>query len=87
MSTGTLDAELLKAVQDESSLPRALRGVASNLVDKLQQALSGTARRGLSGSSRFSTLNSRPAPRAVGTPARPESSDANTLIFENRLSS
>ena len=59
MSTGTLDAELLKAVQDESSLPRALRGVASTLVDKLQQTLSGTARRGLSGSSRFSTLNSR----------------------------
>ena len=32
MSTGTLDAELLKALQEKSSLPRALRGVASTLV-------------------------------------------------------
>ena len=32
MSTGTLDAELLKALQEKSSLPRAVRGVESTLV-------------------------------------------------------
>ena len=97
MSTGTLDAELLKALQDESSLPRAVRGVASTLADKLQETLSGTARRGLCLVT-FSTVDSSyfrqstrgepsSAPRVARTPARPESSDANTLIFENRLSS
>ena len=41
MYTGTLDGELLRALQDKSSLPRAVRGVASTLVDKLQETLSG----------------------------------------------
>ena len=91
MSTGTLDAELLKALQDESSLPRAVRGVASTLVDKLQETLSGTARRGLCRARHDFRQSTRgepsSAPRDARTPARPESSDANTLIFENRLSS
>ena len=40
-SVDTLDGELLKALLDESSLPRAVRGVANNLVGKLEEALSG----------------------------------------------
>jgi hypothetical protein len=37
----TLDGELLKALLDESSLPRAVRGAAANLVKQLEETLSG----------------------------------------------
>lgn len=41
--TYTLDGELLKALLDESSLPRAVRGVAINLVEKLEDTFSGAS--------------------------------------------
>ena len=40
MPSESLDGELLKALLDESSLPRAVRGVANNLVEQLLQTLS-----------------------------------------------
>eukprot|EP00227_Mantoniella_beaufortii_P013523 CAMPEP_0197574888 /NCGR_PEP_ID=MMETSP1326-20131121/474_1 /TAXON_ID=1155430 /ORGANISM="Genus nov. species nov., Strain RCC2288" /LENGTH=1092 /DNA_ID=CAMNT_0043137551 /DNA_START=191 /DNA_END=3466 /DNA_ORIENTATION=+ len=40
MPSESLDGELLKALLDESSLPRAVRGVANNLVELLLQTLS-----------------------------------------------
>ena len=41
MPADTLDGELLRALLDETALPRAVRGVASNLVEKLHETLSG----------------------------------------------
>ena len=36
-----LDGELLKAILEESTLPRAVRGVASRLVEELEATVSG----------------------------------------------
>lgn len=41
-SVGSLDGELLKALLEESYLPRATRGVANKLVTQLEETLSGT---------------------------------------------
>jgi hypothetical protein len=92
MSTGTLDGEMLRALQDESSLPRAMRGVASALVNQLQETLSGRhSSVSLVGFVDFrpSLEERKPANHSSRRQftTRPESSDANLLIFENRLSS
>ena len=39
MPADTLDEELLRALLDESALSRAMRGVTSNLVEKLSDTL------------------------------------------------
>ena len=43
MPADTLDEELLRALLDESALSRAMRGVTSNLVEKLSDTLKGMA--------------------------------------------
>jgi hypothetical protein len=39
----SLDGELLKALLDEASLPRAVQGIAANLVERLKQTVSGSS--------------------------------------------